>query len=148
MNKNFVRVPEDLTEDLLVADGWSMCGFGLYNRKDRQRGSAATKDRALRETLDRHQYDDSGASLYSMFGDNPTDDQLLEALRVVRLIVDPVEMIGKLEQALNKIKDCVESSDGRIQSDFDVISATTNDVLTQLATDRNRRAMRSDFIAI
>ncbi len=147
MNQNFVRTPEDLIEDLLQADGWDFSGFGLYKRKDRNRNESCNKEKALRETLSRHQYDEE-ASMYDVFGDNPTDDQILEALRVVRLIIDPADKIIKLEQALSKIKERVEATDGRVQDDFDFITKTANDTLAIMEMDRNRREMRSDFRAI
>ena len=145
MQVNMIRTPEDLIDDVLVADGWDFCGLNLFSRPDRCRKSPCRKEEAFIETLSRHQFDDSGQSFLDAFGTSPSDDQLFELLRVLNMIKDPDDKQQLLTEALLKIQLAVQENDGRVHDVFKYINETVSEVHTIMEDDANRRKMRTDF---
>ncbi|MFY0656317.1 MAG: hypothetical protein JXR12_06175 [Neptunomonas phycophila] len=144
MQRNMIRVSESLTEDVLEADGWKFAGLNLYSRPDRNRGASANRETAMRDTLNRH-ITDGGDTWLQFYGENPTDEQLMEMLHQLNLILDPQVKISMMETTLAKIQAAVEESDGRIEEVFDFIKSEIGTVSQAMLLDEERRSMRSDF---
>ncbi len=144
MQKNFFRASESLAEDVLLADGWNFAGVNLYAHPERSRNEAANQRQAIKETLGRHT-DEHGNTWLSVYGESPTDEQLVEILHQLNLILDPQTKISMLETSLNKILIAVEESDGRIQDVFDFIKEEVSGANAAMELDQVRRSMRNDY---
>lgn len=145
MQVNMIRTSESLTDDVLLADGWKFRGLGLYAHPTRQRNAGTTQQQALKETLARH-ITAGGDTYLDFYGENPSDDQLVEILGLLNEILDPQMKVSMLETALNKIQVAVEESDGRIAEVYEFIHHEIGAVNTAMMLDEERRSLRSDFV--
>lgn len=144
MQTNLVRTSESLTDDVLLADGWNFSGMGLYARPDRQRNAACTQEQALKETMARHIVD-SGDSWLTVYGENPTNDQLLEMVGVLTMILEPDDKIQLMEEALAKIQLSIEEYDGRVEQLLEYINGEIRNVAQSMGASEHVLGMRSDF---